>query len=257
MALIITGAPGSGKSVLRKLCNSHPDIELTEQFRCFLKLDVPYAEHVRALRTSWHRVPVIGSKRRGSRLWRTRNALFVAGYWMVLLARRAGQVGAGDVEAALRHMFPNTPIVGDVHGRYLKRLDTLAVTPGLSLSVVYRDCRDVASCLLTRFHRNPPAVSRLEEYGTARKIAAKWVQAVEAMEQHAGQVHVIRYEDLVSEPQEVLAAFGRWLGVAPEGFQHQRVRSTSMGEYRQCLSDEEIKAIVSFAGPVMERLGYL
>jgi len=42
--------------------------------------------------------------------------------------------------------------------------------------------------------------------------------AIEAMEQHGDKVHLMRYEDLVADGRTVLAAFGNWLGVDPQGF---------------------------------------
>ena len=67
----------------------------------------------------------------------------------------------------------------------------------------------------------------------------------------------MRYEDLVADGRTVLAAFGNWLGVDPQGFRHQMIDTAWVGEYKQTLSNDEIASIMRIAGPTMERLGYL
>jgi hypothetical protein len=261
MALIITGFPGSGKSLLWKLFNSHPDIELTERFRNFLELDVSPTKHAVALATpplgrSRMYYARTGSGNREGVLQHWKNRMFFARYFIGLLVRRKARIGVGDVESMLRRLFPHASVVGDAAASYLSALDRLTSKPGLALTIIYRDCRDVASCLLDRARRSPGA-AYARRYGTAEKTATSWVSSIEAMERHADKVHLIRYEDLITHPQTILAAFGNWLGVEPQGFQYQMINTRWVGEYKQGLSDGELASIISIAGPTMERLGYL
>lgn len=77
------------------------------------------------------------------------------------------------------------------------------------------------------------------------------------MERHRDTVYIIRYEDLVTDPQAVLTPFGRWLGVDPYKFKYDFVHTNGIGYYKQVLSEREVADILAIAGPTMERLGYL
>ncbi len=59
MALIIGGLNGSGKTLLRALCDSHSLVEVTEEFKNFVKLNVCYKEYVQTLRTNWNKYPFL------------------------------------------------------------------------------------------------------------------------------------------------------------------------------------------------------
>lgn len=257
MALIITGFQRSGKSLLRKLCNLHPDIALTEGMKNFRELNDSYAHHERALRKVWQKHPLVRFDGRGGSLWRVHNAVFVARYLMGLRTRRSRRIGLADVEEVLLRLFPEASVVGDTNSTYVFALDKLTRVPGLRVAIIHRDCRDVTSSLLGIVARKRHDAALAARYATVERIATKWVLAIEAMEGHADQAHCIRYRDLVADPQSVLAAFGNWLGVDPRGFQFQMLRSRWVGEYKQYLSDDKVARVMSVAGPAMERLGYL
>ncbi|MBA3562613.1 MAG: sulfotransferase [Gammaproteobacteria bacterium] len=56
MVLLIAGHPRSGTTLLRRLCNAHPDIALTHEVGTFLYLGSSYKEYRRQLiRRSWDR----------------------------------------------------------------------------------------------------------------------------------------------------------------------------------------------------------
>ncbi|MFC1976191.1 hypothetical protein ACFLXQ_07315 [Chloroflexota bacterium] len=56
------------------------------------------------------------------------------------------------------------------------------------------------------------------------------------MEYVADRVHLIRYEDLVTQPQPVLETLGRWLGVDPTSFRSQMIqRGGGIGVHREDL----------------------
>jgi hypothetical protein len=83
------------------------------------------------------------------------------------------------------------------------------------------------------------------------------VRAIEAMERNADRCHIIRYEELMANPREVLDALAGYLGVAPGGFDASIIRPTSVGKHREGLTAEELEQVMAVAGPTLERLGYL
>jgi len=189
MALIITGFQQSGKSLLRKLCNSHPDIALTEGMKNLRRLNDSYPHHVRALLKVCQKHALVRFDGRGGRLWRIHNAVFVARYLMGLWTRRRRRIGLADIEAVLLHLFPGASVVGDTNSTYVFALDKLTREPGLRVAIIHRDCRDVASALLARVARRPHDAALVARYGAVGRIAARWLVAIEAMEGYADRTH--------------------------------------------------------------------
>lgn len=253
MAVIIGGHHRSGTTLLLRLCNSHPDIRITPEFRNFYNLDVSYSRHVRGLRKNWYRSALVPRNVPHSRV---RGLLFLIRYLIELLPHRSTLIGAREVEAALRRIFPRVTLVGDKYPEHVFRLDRLSRVPGLFRVIIYRDCRDVARSAVDLSRTRWRGTSLALHMGTVEKVAKRWVHAIEMMERHADRVHVIRYEDLVADPRPVLEALGARLGVDPQGFRRQIVHSRSVGKYRQGLSTQELRDIITIAGPTMERYGY-
>lgn len=255
MALIVTGMTGSGKSVLRRLCNSHPRFALTEEFRSFEKFDVSHSKYVRGLRKNFFRYPFVGES--GHPLWRFKNGLFLARYLIALETYRRKLIGVGEVEIILKHLFPHALVVGDVYSHYLFKMDGLAGSSGIFRAVVYRDCRDVVSCTLRRCQKKWFSPKHALLINTPQKIAKEWKKAIVQMQRYAEHLHLIRYEELVSDPKKVLTGFAHWLGVDLPRLNFGSVSSNYAGEWRQNLSAGDIGDILDVAGPTMLRLGYV
>jgi hypothetical protein len=161
------------------------------------------------------------------------------------------------IEAVLKNIFGGARIVGDKYPGYIFQLDKLAVTEGLSCLIIYRDCRDVTSSSLKEARTTWRDQRFAKRFDTAGKAARQWVDAIESMERHIDQLHVIRYEDLVTAPIQELELLGKWLSVDPGGFPAHIIRDASVGKYKSGLSDNELAAVMEIAGPTMARLGYL
>ena len=247
MALIIGGHLRSGTTLLTALCHEHPDITLVWEFGLFVPLGKPYHAYTRHLLERWRR----------KRNWPLKKHLFMLRYLLQMHKYRHRKViDLPAVEGTLLSMFPDTRIVGDKYPGYAFILDRLVEADGLSRLIIYRDYRNVANSVLKKVHtdwRNRPFAT---EMNTAGKIAKRWVQAISIMERHADKVHLIRYEELVNHPKEVLQVLGTWLGVEPQGFKHEKIHANSVGQYKQGLSHQEVADIMAIAGPTMERLGY-
>ena len=256
--IAICGHPRSGTSLLFRIANSHPDIFMTTEFNCFHRLDVSFPAHARSIRKSWFRRPIIvprdGGHGRG--FARMASGVFLFRYLVGLLVHSAGPIGFQAVLETLHRLAPWAKFVGDKKPNYIRRLDVLLRLPGLACIVIYRDCRDVASSVLAKI-RGPwagrPIAGRLS---SAAQIAYFWIDAIETMERHAGQLKIIRYEMLATDPQPVLFDLGNSLGIDGRSFEPGRIRSTSIGNYRRGLTKAELGEVLDIAGPTMQRLGY-
>jgi len=262
MALIIIGHHRSGTSLLRGLCHSHPEIVLTNEFGNFHLLDKPYNTYARFILKRWWKkqnAPLLyppstlGTKIKGFNL--LQNFSLTAHFLFRVFRHQNGCVDVPAIEASLKDIFPQASIVGDKYPDYWFKLDQLSKIDSLKCLFIYRDPRDLASSVVKKA-RTEWRESWPEQLQDVRSVARRWVRLVEAMERNTKQIHVIRYEDLVTNPQCVLQGVGDWLGVEPAGFQHQSVHAGSIGKYRSGLNEQEIDSIVEIAGDTMQRLGY-
>ena len=284
MALIVCGHQRSGTTALQKLCDCHPDMAMTNEFGNFFDLGEPFSVYRnRVLRLWWraqNRSFFLRQRRwsrsgydeaeydnkrpplrteilpRMLRLNMLQNLWFVVRYLFGVNRAQRGYVDIRSIEFALRGLFPTVHMGGDRHPDYIWVLDTLlAGVDGLFCVVIYRDARDVtASSLIAA--RTAGRRWFGEALGTAEKTATRWVRAIEIMERHSDKVHMIRYEDLVTDPLMVLTELGQWLGVDPYGFNTDMIQPHSVGRYRDYLSSEELADVIRIAGPTMRQLAY-
>jgi len=266
--LLIGGRPRSGTTLLRDLCNAHPDITLTHEFGTFLGLNEPFPMYQKKILRQLRSQPVLGCRVFGPlpstsrfRRWTTstRGQLFAIRYLSKIRRYGPGPVGLTAIEATLREVLPPTAIVGDKMPKYLDRLDRLAPTTELAIVVIHRDCRDVISSHLKLVRTSWGNQRWIQNQDTAEKAAMRWVHAIESMERHRERIHVIRYEHLVRDPKGILGTLAGWLGVDPEGFPDESVagiRDNGVGKYRSGLTENELEDVMRVAGPTMARLGY-
>lgn len=267
--LIIAGMPRSGTSLLRRLCNGHPQMRVTAEFGNYQFAGRPFAEYAQGVaRRLWlikGRWPIDDDGRvpARSRLDRTRKYLqnvltngTVATAHLLRLAKRGpGPVTLGAIVAATEKR-PETRIVGDKLPQYILRMPRLAKMPNLLRVVIYRDCRDVTSSYLRKVRGDWEGTRWAQKSGTAEALAHKWVHMIGIMEQFAGSVFIVRYEDLVQTPELELRRLAEWLSVDPDGFTMSSVFESSIGNYQRGLSPQELADVQRIAGPTLERLGY-
>jgi hypothetical protein len=267
--LLIGGRPRSGTTLLRDLCDAHPDITLTHEFGTFLALNEPYDVYRAGILSRWRAQSILHcrirrSRRMNRRAWRwaisMRGHAFAIRYLDKIRRYRPGIVDLRAVEGTLREIFPRAGVVGDKMPDYVHLLDTLAPTSGLANVVIYRDCRDVTSSHLKLARTNWRNQHWIRDQDTAEKVAARWVAAMETMEKQKDRIHIIRYEDLVREPRRELVGLAEWLGIDPAGFTEESfrsVRDSGIGKHVEGLSEQELEALMKVAGPTMARLGYV
>lgn len=160
------------------------------------------------------------------------------------------------------------------HWMFIDRIT--GIFPDARFVHLVRDPRDVVAGLLEMDWWNT---------GSARKTARHWRRTVEAAERarrtHGGDRHtIVRYEDLIVEPEPVLRALCDFLGLdfsdsmldhrasaqrafprseaAYKGLATRAIDPSRVGRYRTRLSPSQIRVIEATAGARrMIRLGYL
>ena len=265
MILIISGHQRSGTTLLRRVCDGHPQMKVANEFGCFSDVGYSVGQAVRARLAQYRLVD-------GRWAFDSRFAAHPRRHWLNLsftlrygwhLARVAnGKVSVADVGQALQRQFGETAVVGDKLPQYMPLLPQFLAHPSVKVVIIYRDCRDVTSSFLEKVRTVWQTREWADEVNTAEKIAQNWVTQIEQMEQMAeqfapAQVHIIQYEKFVTNPQPVLADLATWLGITPTGFPLQQVRASSIGKYQQGLTEAEVTQVEAIAGPTLERLGYL
>lgn len=268
-ALLIGGRPRSGTTLLRDLCDAHPDITLTHEFGTFLALNKPYVLYRDEIIRRWRAQRILHCRIRRSvrmkrRAWRwaisMRGHAFAIRYLEKIRRYGPGSIDLPAVEATLRELFPRAGVVGDKMPDYVHMLDSLAPASGLASVMIYRDCRDVISSHLKLARTSWRNQGWIQNQDTAEKVAKRWVDALETMERQRDRIHIVRYEDLVREPRRELAVLAEWLGVDPTGFPERslrNVRADNIGKYQTGLSEQEMEAVMNIAGPTMARLDYV
>ena len=256
--LLIAGHARSGTTVLNTVINRHPDILMLYEFGCFKEINGPYPSYRKSLRLSWHkrRILVATTKRFGKVANKLASCLFVRRFLLRLSSYIDQPISYDIITDCLTHALPASPIIGDKYPRYIEKLDRYAAIPELKRIVIYRDCRAVVRSALEMSRTKWVGKPAAERYGTTERIAHSWVKAIETMEAHRDKVHIIRYEDFVTDPEREAVRLGAYLDVKPEGFRTKMVTSARMKKYIGELSADDLKVIDDIAGPTMRRLGY-
>jgi hypothetical protein len=159
--------------------------------------------------------------------------------------------------------------------------------PRARLLFLLRDGRDVVDSTLAsllvgswgqRAHRNMRGVSEWERLDVVTRVAYQWLWQTEVVERafarHQGPKHMVRYEDLLREPQRHVGELFSWLGLPleqakiaalVERFAFERIRargpqrfyrSATPGAWRENLRPEERAAVEKVLGAKVRELGY-
>jgi hypothetical protein len=260
MILIITGQQRSGTTMLRYFCHSHPQIAVTHEFGTFLPVGRPYHDYAQAMR---HYNQTVcgdwGYVKNFPAAWQTHwyNTLFTLRYLYYL--RRVGteSVDFTAIESALKRLFKEATIVGDKLPVYRLTLPQWVAHEQIRCLLIYRDCRDVTSSFLAKKRGDWQGQAWAERWDSATKIAQRWIKDVEQAEQLGSGAFIIRYESLVTQPEQVVPGLANWLGVSPEGFNTRILNPCSIGKYKEGLTTAELAEVMDVAGPTLARLGYV
>jgi hypothetical protein len=255
--LVVGGQPRSGTSMLWAICNSHPAIHLSFEFRNFIRLGKSYEDNLARLRKSWWKWDLAGN-RRGSRVMhKAHSAMFLVRYLRKFRRFSGETIQADHVREVLAELWGDYRIVGDKFPPYVHRLHNLVRHDCMYRVMIYRDCRDVVQSTLLKADTSWKDKRFAQNLNTPEKVAKRWVKAIEKMEKFGADIHAIRYEELVTDPRPVLGSLAAYLHVDPALFDHNIVRPTSIGKFEHGLSGEQLEPIMDIAGPTLTRLGYL
>lgn len=261
MILIIAGHSRSGTSILNRLCNSHPQIAVTTELGSFAYLGSSYAQYCRSILKRWNfysnRWRIAPSEKNQRIRNRIFNIQFFARFLWGLGLQKESPVSHHAVEASLRRIYTDQLIVGDKWPYYTLKLDELTKLEGVKCLVIYRDCRDVTSSFLNKVRTSWQGKEWIANLSTADKIAERWVDMINIMQEHEQSIHIIRYEELARDSQTTMESVGHWLNVDPQLFSADAMKSTSIGKYKTGLTKEELEAVMRVAGPTMARLNYI
>jgi predicted SAM-dependent methyltransferase len=255
-AVIIGGHPRSGTTLLNTLCNTHPDIIMTFEYKSFVALDMTLPLYLKRLGDPTKKEPIL-QRSIGDKTADREAGIRFHEHMTAELKKAAPEiVRFHDVIGIYHSAVPEARIIGDKYPRYVFHLDKLAAYSDLRRVIIYRDPRDVARSALEKAvtdWREKPFGKNLD---TAWKAATHWVKSMDMMEKHAGKIHALRYEALIRDPRTAMSALGRYLGVDPDGFTTSIIHDSGIGKHRDELSREQIQTIEEIAGPTMQRWGY-
>lgn len=255
--LIISGHPRSGTTMFTSLCNSHPQIAITYEFGSYIGIKESILMYLAYLRRNVASRRVIEPIQSNRFIERVRNIAFLLRFLSKMVLKSMGRpIQAASVSGVLHDLFPSAKVIGDKHPIYREHLAKLTDGEDVCCVMLYRDCRDVVRSSIEMSNgawRGRPAAEKL---GTVEKAAHSWIEAIETMESYGTRVFPLRYERLVQDPTSVLAEFSEWLGVDSSGFNRAIIRQTSLGKYKEGLSNDDISLIEEIAGPTLRRLGY-
>jgi hypothetical protein len=182
--------------------------------------------------------------------------LFQLGYAAGIGWGLSGSVSLRRMQSVLHRLCPQAKVIGDKYPGYTFRLDQLASVPGLLVIVIYRDARDVVRSSLAKSKGEWQSNSTGKKLGTSDRVARSWVRAIDILERNRERIHVLRYEDLATDPERVLDGIGHYLGVDPDRFRSDFVRSDRIGKHKQGLPAADLAIVEQIAGESMRRLGY-
>jgi hypothetical protein len=185
---------------------------------------------------------------------------------ILALSRRVGLVGSvraveqtpemAFLVRAVPPAFPQARLVHIVRdGRDV--VCSLLEQPWLRHDQRRADDAGVAYGAYARFWVEPERRAEFETATDARRAAWVWRSYLTAARR--GDVHELRYEDMVADPARVGSELAKYLGSSPEplvaalGSAHGR----SIGRYERELTDEQLADVEEEAGQLLRELGYV
>jgi len=274
MGILICGHQRSGTTILAQLCNSHPEILLTNEFGPYFHLDESRPAFSYHLLQRWWRAgnrslilpqKEIGAKVSGDltprqggngRLRVLPGLRMTLRLLKVLRPNAGGIIGPAELEAGFQRVFPLTRFTGDKHPDYIFWMEKLSSIPGLTCLVMLRDPRDVISSSIRAYQDkwNKWWPDKMIDPG---QVALRWKKIVAVIDRCADKIHLINYEHLIDDPAHTAVKLGGLLDLDPRKFRVSLVKPGSIGKYRQMLSPAVEEQILDLVAPEMRRFGYL
>jgi hypothetical protein len=181
-----------------------------------------------------------------------------------------------------RTVHGGNSIVGDKNNYYIHHIgEILSLFPKAQFIHIVRDGRDVATSYKKVARGKFESEFRPQLPTDVAEVARHWSGAVLSPEGiHSDSLHVVRYEDLVSNPRSTVGQICQFLGVGYEAgmleFYSENVRlnlepaetmewkkmttrplsTETLGRYVDELTPEEISVFEAIAGDTLRKFGY-
>jgi hypothetical protein len=184
--------------------------------------------------------------------------LFVMRYLFLIYSQKQSHTEISVLEGALRRIFPEARMVGDKMPNYIWKLDQFAKISNLHRFVIYRDCRDVTNSVMRMVRTAWTNQSFIDQFNSIEAVARRWCLCIELMENNSKNIHIVKYEELISNPGPVLESIAENLSIDPTGFPINMIKPPRADSSRYSeLTKNNLNVILQIAGPTMERLGYI
>ncbi|MDA0323627.1 MAG: sulfotransferase [Verrucomicrobia bacterium] len=254
--LVVGGIMRGGTSLLREVLNSHPGIAL---FSCELRAmgwcGFAGGIHVAAVHHYlWRRRARIGNREFRKQAYN----------YMWRLLRRNGvfdPVELGTLRAVFAQCLasPSTKYVGDKYPQYISHYPKCIHDEDSRCIFIIRDPRDSVSSLYERIQRGHWRQNWTKPYTSVAGAAKYWMEtatAIKSVQTLGGNALVIRYEDLVLDPQRTLEMLARHLELPVEGFDAGLPHADSIGKHKQFLTPCQVDEVEQIAGKLMPHFSY-
>ncbi|MGI8479101.1 MAG: sulfotransferase family protein [Gaiellaceae bacterium] len=187
---------------------------------------------------------------------------------ILAVARRVGLVGSvraveqtpelAHISAGIQLAFPHARTVHIVRdGRDV--VCSLLEKPWLRPEQARVDDAGVADGSYARFWVEPERRDEFESASDARRAAWAWRRYVIAARDSQPTALELRYEELAADPATVARKLAAHLAAPEDALAAalSRAHSTSVGRYRDDLSDEQLADVLAEAGDLLHELGYM
>lgn len=242
--LLVGGLSRSGTTMLRHILDSHPDVAISWEAKTFRMLG--------------HRVPFAWTRLHYPKL-------YFLDFWdrwfylirlcILTLPYFGRYITPERLRVILGWFHPNQQLVGDKFPRYWKHLHLYTTLENRKIVIIYRDVRDVTASYLEKVNTEWQG-KWIQNKQSPDAIAKLWVQMIDRMEAHADHIYIIRYENLVTNPEIELTKLATYLEIDPAKFNFPDISTASIGKHKKTLSSQQIASIEAIASDTMKRLGY-
>ncbi len=255
--LVVGGAMRGGTSLLQRLLDSHPLVQLMErELRALRYADLATWAHAAAVHQSFT-----------TPLHRIRDAVFRRQVYRylsrILRGHRLYELTTIDrIHEALAGALANatTRYVGDKYPDYVLMYPPFIHRPNTRCIFVHRDPRDVVASILDRVHHGDwKGHQWTTRYDTVEKATDYWCHVMQALgdvQRLETNALVLRYDDLVLRRADAIGSIARHLDLPDDGFDTTLAHAESVGRYRQRLTAAQVEIIEQRAGAMMELWGY-
>lgn len=274
----ILGNPRSGTSMFRMMLNSHPEIVVPPECGFAHWLSNEYLDKDFSQKSVREQYIDALSKTKKFETWNinldfVRKLLeghSVSSYTDAVRCTYMAYGYGRDSQVSL---------VGDKNNYYIKHCNELkAIFPDAKFVLIVRDGRDVACSYLELSNSSSNSQYKPNLPSEIEEIAKEWkTNNGTVLEAFGDNVHIIRYEDLVTTPEVELSKVCRFLGVEfhqdmlafykkndePKDFLGwksktlEKVDSKNLKKYKEKLSEEQIEIFDVCAGSMLKRFGYV